>query len=130
MFCKAESNELCDWLCKYATDTRKVDETEYTPQTLSFLLAGIQCHIRKLNPINIFQDVEFKPLKHVCNSVFKRLYTKSIGTETKSTAVLTVTEEDKLRESGIMSLDTPEGLLNAAFFYNGKKFCLKGSVEH
>ena len=70
-----------------------------------------------MNPsksIAIFQDVEFKPLKHVCDSVFKRLHTKGIGTETKATAVLSVTEEDKLWESGVMSLDTPVGvILNA-----------------
>lgn len=68
------SNELCDWLCKYISETRNVDGTEYTPRTLYLLLAGIQRHIRKVNPssnINIFQNIEFQPLKHVCDSVFK-----------------------------------------------------------
>ena len=127
IFSEAESEELCDWLCKYVTETRKVDGTEYTPRTLYLLLIEIQRHIRKVNPsksINIFQDVEFKPLKHVCDSVFKRLHANGIGAETKATAVLSVTEEDKLWECGVMSLDTPVGLLNSVFFYNGKKFCL------
>ena len=82
VFSEAESKELCDWLWKYITDTHKVDGTEYTPQTLYLLLAGIQRHIRKMYPsksINMFQDVEFISLKHVCNSVFKRLHTKVIG---------------------------------------------------
>ena len=125
VYSEADSNELCDWLCKYVTETRKVDGSEYTPRTLYLLLAGIQRHIRKVNPsksINIFQDVEFKPLKHVCDSVFKRLHTKGIGTETKSTAVLSVTEEDKLWETGVISLDTPAGLLNAVFSTTAKIF--------
>ena len=130
---ETDGNELCDWLCKYISETCKVDGTEYTPRTLYLLLAGIQRHIRKVNPsssINIFQDIEFKPVKHVCDSVFKRLHAKGIGTETKATAVLSVTEEDGLWESGVMGLDTPVGLLNAVFFYNGKKFCLRGGAEH
>jgi len=67
--------ELCDWLCKYITETRKTDGTEYTPRSLYLLLAGLQRHIRELNPskeISIFHDVEFKPLKNVYNSVFKQ----------------------------------------------------------
>ena len=36
----------------------------------------------------------------------------------------------KLWECGVVSLDTPVGLLNAVFFYNGKKFCLRGGAEH
>ena len=62
--------------------------------------------------------------------MFKRLHTKGIGTETKATAALSVTEEDKLWECGVISLDTPVGLLNAVFFYNGKNFCLRGGAEH
>ena len=107
---ETDGNELCDRLCKYISETPKVDGTEYTPQTLYLLLAGIQRHIRKVNPsssINIFQDIEFKPIKHVCDSVFKRLHAKGIGTETKAIAVLSVTEEDRLWESGVMGLDTP-----------------------
>jgi len=66
----------------------------------------------------------------VCDSVFKRLHAKGIGTETKSIPVLSNHEEDKLWKSGIITLDTPAGLLKAVFFYNGKNFCLHGREEH
>ena len=133
VLCSTEENQLCDWLCKYISETRKVDRTEYTPRSLYLLLAGLQRYIRKLNPnknLNIFQDSEFKPLKCVCDSIFKRLHTKGIGTEIKVTPVITDTDEDKLWETGVMNLDTPTGLLRAVFFYNGKNFCLRGGMEH
>ena len=66
----------------------------------------------------------------MCDLVFKRLHAKGIGTETKSTPVLSNHEEDKLWESGVIGLDTPIGLLKVVFFYNGKNFCLRGREEH
>ena len=72
----------------------------------------------------------FRPLKSVCDSLFKRLHNKGIGTDTKVTLVLSLSKEDVLWKEGVMSLDHPEGLLNAVFFYNGKNFCLRGELEH
>ena len=97
------------------------------------MLSGLQRYIRKLNPskdLNIFQDCAFKPLKNVCDSVFKSLHSRGIRTETKVTPVITDIEEEKLWESGVLNLDTPTGLIKAVFFYNGKNFCLRGGIEH
>ena len=47
----------CQWLCRYVSETRKSDGTEYTPRSLYLLLAGLQRHLRKLYPdkeVNIF----------------------------------------------------------------------------
>jgi len=126
-------DELCDWLCKFVAETRKADGSQYTPRSLKMLLSAIQRHLRKINPkiqINIFQDPVFRPLKNVCDSVFKRLHSSGIGTEIKSTPVLSRNDEDVLWDTGVMSFDNPAGLLNAVFFYNGKNFCLRGGVEH
>jgi len=125
--------EVCDWLCKFAAETCKADGTQYTPRRLKMLLIGIQRHLRKLHPkveISLFSDSVFRPLKYVGDSVFKPLHSYGIGTETKSTPVLSNSDEDILWESGVINLDTPIGLLNAVFFYNGKNFCLRGGIEH
>ena len=34
--------ELCAWLCKFISETRKSDGAEYTPRSLYLLLSGIQ----------------------------------------------------------------------------------------
>ena len=69
-------------------------------------------------------------LKNVCNAIFKCLHSKGIGTETKVTPALSISEEDILRDKGIINLDNPVGLMNAVFSYNGKHFCLRGGAEH
>ena len=102
---------------------------EYTPRSIYLLLAGLQQIIHQANPkesINIFTDAAFKELQNVCDSVFIRLHQKSVGSETKSTTVLTQLEEDKL---GVLILNTPIGLLRSVFFYNGKSFCLREGQE-
>ena len=131
ILCSDNKEDLCDWLCKFVTETRKSDGAEYTPRSLYLLLSGLQRHIRqvKSEEINIFQDTPFKPLKNVCNSIFKKLHAKGIGTELKATPVISINEEEKLWEKKILDLDSPMGLLRAVFFYNGKHFCLRGGQE-
>jgi len=117
----------CEWLCKYVSETRKADGSEYTPRSLYLLLAGLQRYVRSMHPtmkINFFTDDEFKPLKNLCDSIFKRLHSKGIGTSLKAAAVLSADDEKKLWDTKVLDLETPVGLLRAVFFYNGKNFCL------
>ena len=77
--------------------------------------------VRPLDTINLFKDVHYKPLKNVCDSVFKQLHQKGIGTETKGTPVLSIYDEDKLWKK-VFDLDSPKGLLRAVFFVMAKTF--------
>lgn len=122
----------CQWLCRYVSETRKSDGTEYTPRSLYLLLGALQRHLRKLHPdqeLNLFSDPAFKPLRNTCDSIFKQLHSKGIGAETKATPVFTAESEAKLWDTKVLSMDTPKGLLRAVFFYNGKNFCLRGGAE-
>ena len=114
----SSKKHLCDWLCKFVSETRKSDGTEYTPRSLYLILCGLQRHVRsiKSEEINFFQDIPFKPLRNVCDSVFKRLHNKGIGAELKATPVISINEEDRLWEKKVLDLDTPIGLLRAVFF--------------
>ena len=105
-----DKENLCGWLCRFVTETRKADGGEYTPRNLHLLLAGLQQRIRESNStesLNIFTDARFKEIRNVCDSIFKRLHQKGTGSETKSTPVLTQQEEAKLWESGVLNLNTP-----------------------
>ena len=57
---------MCDWLCKFVLETQRTNGEEYTPRNLYLILSGLQRYMRKYqNDVNIFQDIEFKPLKIV-----------------------------------------------------------------
>ena len=133
LFETGSHEKLCDWLCKFITEARKADGKEYTPRSLYLLLCALQRHIREVRPsedTNLFQQPIFRPLKNVCDAVFKQLHHKGIGTDTKVTPVLSDDEENTLWKKGSISMDNPTGLLNGVFFYNGKNFCLRGGAEH
>ena len=115
----------CEYLCKYTTETRKADGSEYTPCSLYLLLSGIQRYVCKVYPkmqVNLFVDHEFTALKNLCDSIFKKLHYKGIGGSLKTTAVLSADDEKKLWDTNVMNTKTPIGLLRAFFFYNGKNF--------
>ena len=97
--CFSSKEVACEWLCKYITEIRKADGSEYTPCSLYLLLSGIQRYVHKIYlkmQFNLFADHEFTPLKNLCDSVFKKLYSKGIGASLKTTAVLSADDEKKL----------------------------------
>ena len=103
---------------------RKVTRQDYTPRSVYLILSGLQRHMRKLRPLdnmNLFKDIYYKPLKNVCDSVFKQLHQKGVGTETKETPVLSKDNEDELWKK-VLDLDSPKGLLRAVFFVMAKTF--------
>ena len=55
--------------------------------------------------MNIFQDIELKPLKNCCDSLFE-LHAKGIGADWKETPALSSDEEDKLWEKGVIFIDS------------------------
>ena len=65
LFVSESHEEICEWLCKFITETRKTDGKEYMPRSLYLMLAGLQRHMRQLHPaedINFWQQPVFQPL--------------------------------------------------------------------
>ena len=52
---------------------------------------------------------------------FKCLHRSGVGANIKSTPVFSPDDEIKLCETGVLSMENQTGLLQAVFFYNGKK---------
>ena len=130
---RTSKDTISKWLGLFAIEVRRQDGKEYPPRTIHQLLLGLQRHMQLNGPdkaINLFGDPEFSTLKNVCDSHFRDLHSSGIGTETKQTPVLEQADVDKLWETGVINLSTPQGLSNAVFFYNGKNFCLRGGQEH
>ena len=49
--------ELTHWLSRFVVEVRKVDGTEYPPNTLHHIVAGLQRHPRfKGNMVDLFKD--------------------------------------------------------------------------
>ena len=86
----------------------------------------------KVCAMNIFDrdDSDFKCLYYTCDNYFRELHADGVGSQSRPTEVLTPADEEKLRQTGVLSVETPKSLLNVFFFYNGKNFMLRGGAEH
>lgn len=114
---------LSFWLQKFVVCTRKKTGEKYPPKTVHMLLCGLQRHMKERKEVvfNIFStnNPAFKQLMTTCDSLYRELREEGVGASSTPTQTLTDEDTEKLWTSGVLSLETPQGLLNAVFFYNG-----------
>ena len=125
---------LSFWLARYACETRSKVSAKYPASTVFALLAGLLRYMQRIDAeCPNFLDVknpEFKEIHAVINTYFRQLRESGVGTETKHTPIITKEEENCLWDQGVIGVETPESLLRAVFYYNGKNFCLHRGSEH
>ena len=123
---------LCNWLCTFFLEVRKFDGTKYCPRSLASLLAGIHRHIEahSRHKVQIQRQEEFEPLHTLLENLYRKLHSEGIGTTKNQAEVISLHEEKQLWATEALTYNTPQGLLNAVFYYNGINFCLRGGDEH
>ena len=113
------SKEMSYWLQKYVLGTRKKTGEKYPPKTVYLLLCGLNRYMKekKSNSFNIFNrdTPDFKLLFNTCDSLFRKLCEEGHGSESKATEPITKEDEERLWSTGVLSLYTPQGLLNSIF---------------
>ena len=108
----------------------------YPPDTIYSILTGILRYMRQATPrcsVPNFLDrknPDFAEVHSVTDHIYRQLRMKGIGASRKATEVLTKDEENTLWERGVLGVHTPQALLNATFFLNGKNLALRGGKEH
>jgi len=122
---EADAEQLNKWLSYYVAETRNTNGECYPPATLYQLLCGLLRHMRLANPAtpNFLdkKDSRFRGLQTVVDNTFKKLRAEGIGCNSKHTETLSKEEENKLWDSGVLGTSTPQALLRAVFYLNGKK---------
>ena len=96
-------------LSRFIIETRKSNGEMYLPSTLHQLLCGILRRMRELNPNcpNYLDknDNRFRSLHGTVDSYFHKLHSEGIGRKVKHVEVITMDEEDQLRESGALNIN-------------------------
>ena len=74
--------------------------------------------MRSLNPecpnFLDFSDPRFATLQNCLDNLFRYLRARGVGSESKNAEVFSKEEEDQLWTSGMLSVETPKGLLGPA----------------
>lgn len=125
---------LNKWLCVFVSETRNQNGEKYPPRTLYSLLTGILRYMRieNSNYPNFLEKNSpvFSGFAKTLDNIFKDLRKSGVGSESQHTEVISRKDEDTLWSSGVLNVETGQGLLRAVFYYNGKCFCLRGGQEH
>ena len=83
------------------------------------------------NAFDIFDcdNQKFKVLLNMCENYFRRLHSEGLGSQLKPTETLSKEDEQKLWTTGVLSTETPKGLLKAVSFTMVKVFAADPNIE-
>ena len=125
-------------LAAFILEACRADGNPYPSSTLKKILTTLFCVMKKrFRAVNVTNFVDksaqekYFPLLHnALDRTLRELRENGIGVERKRASLITPDIENKLWNVGIIGTHSPQALLNAVFFYNGKNFCLRGISEH
>ena len=121
--------ELDRVLSLFVVEAKKQDESSYPAKTVYHLLSGILRHMRSIR--SKFFGPEGWCIKKLHGTMDTHaLRQQGIGAKVNHAKIITSEEEDLMWERGVMGNTAPLALLRAVFYYNGKKFLLRGGAEH
>ena len=85
-----------------------MDGTEYPPNTLHHIVAGLQRHLRfKGNMVDLFKDRQFAPFQASLDGEMKRLQACGLGAKKRQAEVITHEEEEESDQLGDSTFWTP-----------------------
>jgi len=111
---------------------RKKDSTEFKPDSLHHIVAGLMRYLRMNGhpSIDFFGDRDFVTFRSTLDAEMKRIQSLGIGSKKRQAEVLTLEEEDILWEKGHLGDATPQKLLDTMIYCNGLYFALRSGKEH
>ena len=72
------------WIPQFIAEVRNKKGEPYPPKTIHQILAGMQHRMLDSNPSALkFLEASFKPIDGICDTVYRDLHFKGIGTEVR-----------------------------------------------
>ena len=110
-------NLLSFTLCRFLTEVKKLDGSQFSPKTLYDILMCIQFFLETVGfSWKLISDDELKEVKFTLDNVMKQRTAQGIGISVCKADVLIMTDEDILWSLGLLRTHSPEVLLNTVMF--------------
>ena len=118
-------------LCRFITEVKKLDQSEFPPKTLYDIIICVQFKLDALGLSGrLLNDKELKDLRFTLDNLIKQCTSEGIGITVRKAQVLNEFEEDVLWNMGLLGTSNPVTLLNTVVFIIGKGFALRAGKEH
>ena len=117
-------------LCRFIREVKKMDGSDFPPNTIRELIVMIQMYLHQNNVFwKLYDDVEFVHLKNVVDNTMKERHGMGLGVR-KCSDIITLSQEEKLFNSGTLGDANPLQLLRTVIYMIGLHCALRGGVEH
>ena len=122
---------LSSALCKFITEVKKLDGSDYPGKTLYDIIISLQFHL-ELCGINwkLLNDEELTQVRFTLDNMMKLRTSQGVGNRVRKAEVLTEFDEEILWSMGLLGTWSPVVLLNTVIFLIGKGCALRAGKEH
>ena len=127
-----KQEDLCYSLSCFIGEIKKVDNSEYLPNTLKEIIVMIQMFLHEKGvywKLLDQQSSEFQSLHNVVDNLMKQRTAEGLGARVSS-SVISLAQEDTLYFKGILGEEDPSKLLKTVIYLLGLHLALRGGVEH
>ncbi len=127
---RIQLSNLSYCLCKFLSEVRRLDGTEFPAKTLYSIVVMIQMHFDKMGKQwKLIDGLEFLQVKHTLDNLMKSRSLQNVGSENKSADPISLEAENLMWRSGVLGEDMPVKLRDTVMFLIGLSFALRGGEE-
>ena len=118
-------------LCRFLTEVKKLDGSDFPPKSLYDILMCIQFFLEtKGFTWRLISDDEFHEVKFTLDNIMKDRTKQGIGMSVHKAEVLSLTDEDILWSLGLLGTHNPDVLLTTVMFTLDLSCSLRAGKEH
>ena len=123
-------DDLCFALSRFIREIRKIDNSDYPPNTLREIIVMVQMHLHQNGLFRKLLDGDsFVMLRNVLDNTMKERTAQGLGVR-KSCDIISLVHEDRMFECGALGESNPEQLLRTIIYMLGLHLALRGGIEH
>ena len=123
--------ELSEALCRFITEVKKFDCSDYPAKTLYDIIICLQFWLETQGLMwKLLNEDEFKDLRFTLDNLMKDCTAAGVGRCVRKAEVLSFDDEQVLWSRGILGDHSPEVLLHTVFFMLGLHCALRAGKEH
>ncbi len=118
-------------LCRFLTEVKKMDSSDFPSKTLYEILISIQMHLESEGLYwKLIDDSNFVNVKYTLDNLMKLRTEQGMSLHTRKAEVLTYDHEEQLWQCRVLGSSNPEQLINTVVFMVGLHCCLRAGKEH
>ena len=123
--------ELCTLLCKFFLSVRKLDGSNYEPNSLRGFMSSYERYLRhKDYEYSLSSSPEFAKLRDVMKSKQRELKRQGLGNLAHKSEAITDEDIEKLWKCDQLGATTPESINNTLWFFTTVHFGMRSAEEH